>query len=55
LLFGAQAAGAAAGPICAGILADHFGIMSAFYFMAATIVVANLMIFFTPSGPVQAR
>jgi len=55
LLFGAQAAGAAAGPICAGILADHFGIMSAFYFMAATIIVANLMIFFTPSGPVQAR
>src|SRR3954451_5791645 len=52
ILFGAQAAGAAAGPICAGILADHFGIMSAFYFMAATIVVANLMVFFTPSGPV---
>ncbi len=49
LLFGAQAAGAAAGPIAAGVLADHFGIMSAFYFLAATIVVANLMIFVTPS------
>jgi MFS family permease len=50
ILFGAQAAGAAVGPICAGVLADHFGIMAAFYFLAATIVVANLMIFVTPSG-----
>jgi FSR family fosmidomycin resistance protein-like MFS transporter len=50
ILFGAQAAGAAVGPICAGILADHFGIMAAFYFLAGTIIVANLMIFVTPSG-----
>ena len=50
ILFGAQAAGAAVGPICAGVLADHFGIMAAFYFLAGTIVVANLMIFVTPSG-----
>ena len=50
ILFGAQAAGAAVGPICAGILADHFGIMAVFYFLAATIIVANLMIFVTPSG-----
>ena len=50
ILFGAQAAGAAVGPICAGVLADHFGIMAAFYFLAGTIIVANLMIFVTPSG-----
>jgi FSR family fosmidomycin resistance protein-like MFS transporter len=50
LLFGAQAAGAAIGPICAGVLADHFGIMAAFYFLAGTIVVANLFIFATPTG-----
>ena len=31
-------------------LADHFGIMAAFYFLAGTIIVANLMIFVTPSG-----
>jgi predicted MFS family arabinose efflux permease len=49
ILFGAQAAGAAIGPICAGILADHFGIMAAFYFLAGTILVANLLIFITPS------
>lgn len=49
ILFGAQAAGAAIGPICAGLLADRYGIMAAFYFLAATIIVANLMIFVTPS------
>ena len=53
ILFGAQAAGAAVGPICAGMLADRYGIMAAFYFLAATIVVANLMIFVTPSGVVK--
>jgi MFS family permease len=55
ILFGAQAAGAAIGPICAGILADHYGIMAAFYFLAATIIVANFLVFFTPSGPVENR
>jgi FSR family fosmidomycin resistance protein-like MFS transporter len=54
ILFGAQAAGAAVGPICAGILADHFGIMAAFYFLAGTIIVANLMIFVTPSGAAKS-
>jgi MFS family permease len=49
LLFSTQAAGAAIGPISAGIVADHFGLMSAFYFMAGTIVVANLMVFATPA------
>jgi FSR family fosmidomycin resistance protein-like MFS transporter len=53
ILFGAQAAGAAIGPICAGMLADHYGIMAAFYFLAGTIVIANLMIFVTPSGLVK--
>jgi MFS family permease len=53
ILFGAQAAGAAIGPICAGVLADHFGIMAAFYFLAGTIVVANFLVFFTPPGLVK--
>jgi FSR family fosmidomycin resistance protein-like MFS transporter len=48
ILFAAQAAGAAVGPLCAGVLADHFGIMAAFYFLAGTIVVANLLVFVTP-------
>jgi FSR family fosmidomycin resistance protein-like MFS transporter len=50
LLFSTQAAGAAIGPVSAGLVADHFGIMSAFYFMAGTIVVANLMVFATPAS-----
>lgn len=50
LLFSTQAAGAALGPITAGIVADHYGIMSAFYFLAATIILANLMVFVTPAG-----
>ena len=49
LLFSTQAAGAAIGPVSAGLVADHFGIMAAFYFMAGTIVVANLMVFATPA------
>jgi MFS family permease len=53
LLFGAQAAGAAVGPVCAGILADHYGIMAAFYFLAGTIIVANMLIFVTPSSVIK--
>jgi FSR family fosmidomycin resistance protein-like MFS transporter len=50
LLFSTQAVGAALGPISAGIVADHYGIMAAFYFLAGTIILANLMVFLTPAG-----
>ena len=50
ILFGMQALGMAIGPISAGVVADHYGIMAAFYFLAATIIVANLLIFVTPVG-----
>jgi MFS transporter, FSR family, fosmidomycin resistance protein len=50
LLFSVQAAGAALGPISAGIVADHYGIMASFYFLAATIILANVLVFFTPAG-----
>jgi MFS family permease len=53
ILFGAQAAGAAIGPLVGGVLADHYGIIAVFYFLAATIVVANMFIFFTPVGQPQ--
>jgi MFS family permease len=53
ILFGAQAAGAAVGPLVGGVLADHYGILATFYFLAATIVVANMFIFFTPVTPVE--
>ncbi len=45
LLFGIQAIGNAAGPLICGILADHYGLLSTFYFMAFTIVIANLFVF----------
>ena len=49
IMFGAQALGAGIGPAAGGVLADHYGIMATFYFLAITIVVANLFIFFTPA------
>jgi MFS transporter, FSR family, fosmidomycin resistance protein len=53
ILFGAQAAGAAVGPWIGGVLADHYGIIATFYFLAATIVAANMFIFFTPATKAQ--
>lgn len=53
LLFGTQALGQALGPVSAGIIADHFGIMAAFYFLAGTIIIANLMVFVTPAGLIK--
>jgi MFS family permease len=48
ILFGAQSVGGAIGPLAGGVIADHFGIIATFYFLAATIVTANLFILITP-------
>ncbi len=48
LLFGIQAIGQSIGPLICGVLADHYGLLSTFYFMATTIVIANLFIFAIP-------
>jgi MFS family permease len=53
LLFASQAFGQAVGPVSAGIVADHYGLMAAFYFLAGTIVIANLLIFVTPAGLIK--
>jgi sugar phosphate permease len=50
LLFASQAFGQAVGPLSAGIVADHYGLMGAFYFLATTIVIANFLVFLTPAG-----
>jgi FSR family fosmidomycin resistance protein-like MFS transporter len=47
-LFGTQAIGAAIGPFIAGIVADHYGLTTTFYFLAVTIVIANVFMIFTP-------
>jgi MFS family permease len=44
VLFGAQAVGAAIGPLLGGLVADRYGLLATFYFLAVTIVVANLFI-----------
>ena len=55
VLFGAQALGSAAAPLLAGIIADRYGLGATFYFLAGTIVVANLFIFLMPhSGKDEA-
>jgi FSR family fosmidomycin resistance protein-like MFS transporter len=58
VLFGTQAVGSAVGPIIGGVVADHYGLMATFYFLAATIVIANLFVFFVPpttSGDTPAK
>ena len=48
-LFAVQAVGGAIGPIVSGVLADVYGLASVFYFLAGTIVVANMFVFLTPA------
>lgn len=50
IMFGSQAVAQAIGPYTAGLLADSYGIMTAFYFLAFTIVLANVFVFFTPTS-----
>ena len=49
VLFATQSLGSAIGPLIGGMIADRFGLISAFYFLAFTIVVANLFIFLMPA------
>jgi MFS family permease len=48
VLFGAQAVGGALGPLFGGMIADKYGLLATFYFLAATIVVANLLVIWVP-------
>jgi MFS family permease len=48
ILFGTQAVGSAIGPLAAGLIADRHGLIATFYFLAVTIVLANVFILFTP-------
>ncbi|HEX2199610.1 MAG TPA: MFS transporter [Burkholderiales bacterium] len=50
ILFGAQALGAAAGPLLAGMVADRHGLLATFYFLALTIIIANLFVLFIPGA-----
>jgi MFS family permease len=48
VLFGAQALGSAVGPLLGGMVADSYGLIATFNFLAGTIVAANLFILFMP-------
>ena len=50
ILFGAQSLGASIAPLIGGFIADHLGLSATFYFLAATIVAANLFILLMPRG-----
>jgi len=49
VLFGAQALGSAVAPAAAGLLSDRYGLSAMFWFVTATIVVANLLILLLPN------
>jgi MFS family permease len=49
LMFGMQSGAQAIAPILGGIVADHYGLLAAFYLLAATIIVANIMVIWIPA------
>ena len=48
ILFGAQSLGSSVAPLLAGLIADRFGLLAVFWFLAGTIIVANLFILWMP-------
>jgi FSR family fosmidomycin resistance protein-like MFS transporter len=48
VLFGAQSLGASIAPLIGGVIADRYGLGATFYFLAFTIVCANLLILLMP-------
>lgn len=50
ILFGAQSLGASIAPLIGGLIADRYGLGATFYFLAGTIVCANLLIMMMPKG-----
>lgn len=48
ILFGAQSLGASIAPLVGGLIADRYGLIATFWFLAGTIVVANLFILAMP-------
>ena len=48
VLFAIQSFGSGLGPIVCGLIADRYGLITTFYFLVGTIIVANMLIFFTP-------
>jgi fucose permease len=50
LQFGVTAIGGSISPLIFGMIADQYDIYTGFLFLAGTIILANLLIFFMPDG-----
>ena len=55
ILFGAQSLGSSVAPLIGGVIADHYGLGATFYFLAGTIVCANLLIVLMPESEPARR
>lgn len=55
VLFGAQSLGSSIAPLLAGLIADRYGLSATFYFLAGTIVCANLLVLWMPRATVASR
>lgn len=55
MLFGAQSLGASVAPLLGGLIADRWGLSATFYFLAGTIVCANLFILVVPRNEPAAQ
>jgi len=53
ILFGAQSLGSAVGPLIGGMIADRWGLTATFWFLAATIVIANFFVLGMPEMRVK--
>ncbi len=47
-MFGLQSVGSAIGPFICGMIADRWGLLATFWFLAGTIILANLLVFSMP-------
>ena len=54
LMFGMQSGAQAIAPVLGGIVADQYGLMAAFYLLAATIILANIMVIWIPANDTVA-
>lgn len=54
ILFGMQSLGQAVSPLLGGMISDKYGLFAAFYFVAGTIVIANLLILAAPREAVSS-
>lgn len=50
VLFGMQSLGSSIAPLVGGVIADRYGLNATFYFVALTIMLANLLVFLMPGN-----